>query len=508
VKSYFEKFQSWRVFHHLPAIAYFPLGIATFGLSLVEKTFSYALSFFSSDDRDPNKDFTAVCDDSRKWKHVNDISETKFDPGFLFGVATCTYQDSGAANCPNSQWAEWEKTCLPEDNRSGKSADLFTLYQTEERRKDITDRLHKLGVNSYRFSIEWSHIEPEEGVFDELKLQTYVDFCKHLRDKGITPMVTLHHFSEPKWFHNRGSFEKEGNIQYFVSFAKKVFSALTQSYRQKPLVEYFCTINEPAIDAFSRYIRGAFSPGLSRCFSQAGQFLFNALKAHCIAYEALKKINTQVQIGITHQRLVLSGTNPFIRVITRYINRLVNETSLNFFRTGTFSYRMPFSCHYHEERFSPKTDFIGLQYYARPVIGLCGVTSKHGEPMTQMPLHEDPEGLYEAILEAHEAFKAPVIVTENGISTHDEVQRDRYIERALYAAYRARKVLGDENLLGYFPWSFCDNSEWNMGMKPQRFGAFALGEDGTLAKEPREGLSSFIEVARRSREDDEGAEAS
>ncbi len=110
--------------------------------------------------------------------------------------------------------------------------------------------------------------------------------------------------------------------------------------------------------------------------------------------------------------------------------------------------------------------------------------------MTQMPFCEDPEGLYEAIIETHKAYKAPVIVTENGISTHDDKQRERYLIRALYATERAAKVISEENLLGYYLWSFADNFEWDMGMKPQAFGAFTI--DGVL----KEGAKVFARSSR------------
>ncbi len=436
--------KSWRIFHYLPAAIYLPLGLVTLPFDALERILSYASQFFLRDKRDPNTDFRAVLDDSRKWKEIDSL-KVEFDQNFLFGTSTCTFQDSGAVNCPNSQWASWEKKVLPESNRSGKSANLFELYQSRRGTAQIIERLKKLGVNSYRFNIEWSHIEPSEGQFDETKLQVYVNFCKALRKNGIAPMVTLHHFSEPKWFHDKGSFEKDENIQYFLRFAEKVFPALTQRYWFTPLVQHICTINEPGVEAFSRYVRGAFSPGKYVRFGRAGQFLHGAMKAHCLVYEKLKSMNPNVQVGIVHQRLKMISANPLLDPICRYITRLVNDTTIEFFKTGTFSYKMPLCSNIKDATLNPKTDFVGLQYYVRPVIGLTGSTSYH-EPMTTMPFREDPEGIYEAILEAHEGFKAPIIVTENGISTHDPKQRSRYTARALYATYRAMQKIGVENL--------------------------------------------------------------
>lgn len=479
-----------RVWHHLSSIAYLPMALAAFSIDTIRKVIAYIASFFCCPKgKDPKCDFSQILDDSRLWKELSHL-DVAFDPNFLFGTATCTLQDSGAANCPNSQWAMWEKKVLPEKSQSGKSADLFELYQTEAGRNEIISRLKKIQANSYRFSIEWSQIEPEPGKIDQLKLEIYVNFCKHLRKEGIIPMVTLHHFSEPLWFHQLGSFEKEENIKYFISFIEKVAPKLTQNYLGKPLVPYLCTINEPAIDAFSRYVRGAFSPGYFFKFNRAGHFLKNALKAHSIAYPILKKMNPSVQVGIVHQRLSLIPTNPLIGLVTRYINRLVNETTLEFFKTKTFSYKIPFSSHLREEGLNPKTDFVGLQYYTRPIIGMTG-SSSYYEAMTDMPFREDPEGLFQAIIEVYDAFKVPVIITENGISTQDDAQRARYIGRALYAAHKAQEKIGAQNLLGYYYWSFCDNFEWDMGYG-QTFGAYKLNKDGSLEKEPKMGFSPYV----------------
>jgi beta-glucosidase len=492
-----ENSEESSVLHHLPAVILLPLACITGCFALVNKVVEFALSFFQPE-IDPEENFEAVLEDSRLWSRLGHLEEATFlgqgDPHFLFGTATCTWQDSGAENCPDSQWTSWERTCLPEGNRSGKSANLFQLYQTFEGREQIIERLHRLGVNSYRFSVEWSQIEPSAGAYQNDALEIYVALCKHLRDEGIAPMVTLHHFSEPGWFHERGSFENEANIPCFLTFAEIVFQRLTQNYKDRMLVEHFCTINEPAIEAFSRYIRGAFSPGVVLDWNRAGNFLFGAFQAHTAVRNRLKHLQPTAQIGIVHQQLEFIPGNPLLVPTTRYLNRLLNEVAMKFFRTGTFELKIPFSCHILKRTGRPETDFVGLQCYVRPVLGLTGSTSFH-EPMTEMPFREDPESLYAAIVSTHEAYQAPIIVTENGISTHDETQRERYLKRALYSASRAQEVIGKDNLKGYFLWSFCKNAEWDMGMNPQEFGAYGL-HHGNLNAHPKPGVVPFIRIAQ------------
>ncbi len=486
-----------KVANALPALYLLPGALLTGAAATVCRAASYIFS--NNTPEDPKVDFTAVCRDSRLWQELGELPLTlgKDTPTFRFGTSIAEYQVSGRINCPNSQWADWEEIKVAEDNRSEKSVDFYTLMQTNEGRELIVDRLKKLGANSFRFSVEWSLIEPKEGSFTKKALAVYKTFCKHLRDNNIRPMCTLHHFSEPKWFHALGSFEKEENIAYFKRFAEFVYKDLTTSYKKKPLVEDFCTINEPTVEAGLRYVAGEFSPGYHFRIEQGAIFLKTMIKAHKVVYEALKKIKPNTTIGIVHQPFSNIATNTFVYPFVRYGNRFMDEAVRNCFETGRFELKMPFLCNVQED-INVKTDVVYLQYYARPVTGVFGGTSIH-EPMTMMPWREDPEGIYEAIRDAHTSFKAPVVISENGISTKDEAQRERYMSRALYAVEKAREDFGKDVVQGYYLWSLVKNFEWALGSDPQDFGAYTtekVGDTRIIAKEPRAGIAPFIKVAK------------
>lgn len=149
---------------------------------------------------------------------------------------------------------------------------------------------------TFRFSVEWSKIGPEPGVYDHAALQHYVDFCKMLKREGIETMVSLHHFTNPTWFEKLGAFKKEENIAHFVNFSKVVYAAM------KDDAKLWCTINEPTIVAFSGYFLGSFPPNRWRP-DVGAQVMKNLLKAHCETYRALKAIDDKPQIGIVHQSL-------------------------------------------------------------------------------------------------------------------------------------------------------------------------------------------------------------
>ena len=484
-----------------------PFAICTSVLSLMEKTTLISVNYFRKAPKKEICNFQDVVKDSSRWKHLGDIHEAlensppaSDDSKFLWGTASCTYQDSGYENCPDSQWHSWEKKNLPVNNQSKKSVDLFQIYQDDP--MFIVDQLKKLGVNSYRTSIEWSQIEPKQGEFNPEALKVYTDFFECLKDHGIEPMVTLHHFSEPKWFHDQGSFEKEKNIEHFVDFAAYVYPELTKNYKGEPLVKWICTINEPSIEGFSRYVRGAYSPGIMWNFARAGAFIQGALKAHFAVYKKLKKLNDnpEIKVGFTHQYLKFQPGNPLVIPATRYLTALINDTVLNVFKHHKFSLQVPLLCNQQTsfDKEDVKADFIGVQFYTRPIISLTGsITQNKEEQMTQMPFREDPAGLYEAIVDTYRATNTPVIVTENGVSTHSDEQRDRYMARALYSLKQAQQDLPAGAVQGYYQWSLVDNLEWDLGMEPQAFGAFKAvktPEGIKMADQPKPGMSVYQKV--------------
>jgi beta-glucosidase len=194
-------------------------------------------------------------DSNWDWDKI-DQSDLFFPKEFLFGTATAEYQNSGAETCKMSNFALWELEVDEKGNprivngdQSGLSCDHYHRYK-----EDIA-LMKNIGCNSYRFSIEWSLIEPEEGKFSKEGIDHYIDVCNELIKAGITPMVTLHHFSHPIWFEEKGGWMKEENIAYFVRYAKFVFEHLQDK------VSLWATINEPSVVGFMSYLYGKFPPG-------------------------------------------------------------------------------------------------------------------------------------------------------------------------------------------------------------------------------------------------------
>lgn len=418
-----------------------------------------------------NESFETVANDSSLWDEMP-VHEAHFSNDVLIGTATSEYQYSGHVNCPNNQWAEWEKN-LPFNQQSGKAWDLWN------RPSECVQILKSLHMTTFRFSVEWSKIEPEPGVYDHVALHHYVDFCKMLKREGIEPMVSLHHFTHPIWFEKLGAFEKEENITHFVNFSKVVFAAM------KDDVNLWCTINEPTIVAFSGYFLGAFPPNRWRPDIGA-QVMKNLFMADAETCRALKAIDDKPHIGIVHQSLKFvpyRWWNPIEQFVAKAMTEVTHAAAMRYFETGKFNL---LGASFEEKEIHQLHDFIGVNCYVRPLVHLFyGSTHYPHEAMTLMPFREDPAAIYEALIEMHQKTNKPIYVTEVGISTHDEKQLERYIERALYAIYRAQQEGVD--LKGIYWWSLMNNWEWDRTWD-HNFGL--CHEDGT----PREGTKLLLRL--------------
>ena len=435
---------------------------------------------------------SVVCSNNWDWEKI-DLDQIRFPETFLWGSASSEYQISGAKKLTNCQWAEWEKRGHPAikgGETSGNAIEGWDRYEED------ADLLTDLGLNSYRFSIDWSAIEPEEGVFNREAVVHYKDVVKALKERGIKPMITLHHFTHPIWFENKGAFEKRENIDDFVRFAEFVFSEFSDE------VDLWCTINEPTVIALMGYILGEFPPGKTGIFL-AAEVLNNMLFAHVAVYKQLKSMKNgeSAQIGLVHSYLKFEpyrGWNPIEALPCYFFTKNLHDTVMEFFKTGEFS-SMLFQREFVQD--APSSfDFFGLNYYSRPVVGmkfslkeLLGPTCFPGEVMTDMPYPSYAEGFYQALVDCGELGK-PVYVTENGIADAKDDRRELFIRKYLYALSKA--IEDGVDVRGYFYWSLIDNFEWAEGWT-KKFGLYEC--DLTTQKRTlRDGSKAYQEIVANS----------
>ena len=407
------------------------------------------------------------------------------------GFASSMFQTSGDL-CGQSNWTEAAKNGTVPSPKQPKP-------HWENFEADL-DLMKKTGVDTYRFSIEWSHIEPEQGKFDEAVIKRYEALIDGCINRGIKPMVTLFHFNEPLWFTKLGGFEREENIKHYTNFSKAMFNRFSSK------VPLWCTINEPAVQAFMGYFLGKFPPHVSNNFTMTATVLKNFLKAHVDVYHELKALpnGDKAMIGIVHNVLKfkpLYDMDPIAYGISHTFNPFTDELLINFFKTGKFDYNVWFKSgvHYEDKRAPNSNDFFGLNFYANPVIGpnkdtIYGATCRTGQEMGEMYLAIDPVGFANAIDEVAELNK-PIYITETGIADQRDTLRAKLISE--YIDVVKQKVAAGTDVRGVYFWTPFDNYEWNEGNN-KFFGFFDANRQPRKSLETLKGIISELKTGQSS----------
>ncbi len=387
---------------------------------------------------------------------------------FLWGVATSAYQiEGGIQNDHNS----WNRSRLPVHRHpqvleAGIAADHWNRWDAD------FDLLPQLGVNSYRFSIEWARLEPEPGRFNDAAFAAYRRMIDSLLARGITPMVTLHHFTHPAWFHKLSPWHEASSIDRFQAFVEEVDRRLLKQ------IPYVITFNEPLVWLLAGYGDAKFPP-FKRNLKLLMECLRNMLLAHRRAYDYLKARHPEMQIGIAHNMIVFQRARPdnildgeLKRRLHRFYNLMIPRALVE----NRLKYSFPFLLNYDQTvPLDNRIDFWGVNYYYRlhvrfrfrpfrPFDMYFVPRSKYG--LSGLGWEIYPRGLYKACRWLRFTGK-PLIITENGIATNDDALRVRFLDRHLMFLKRLR----DEGALiqGYYHWSLLDNFEWLIGTDA-RFG--------------------------------------
>ena len=219
-----------------------------------------------------------------------------FPRGFLWGTATASHQVEG--NNTNNNWWKWEQ----DGHTNGKSG-LACDWWGGRWREDF-DRAAEGGQNAHRFSVEWSRIQPTPDTWDEDALERYRAMLRGLRERGMTPMVTLHHFTDPLWLYEKCGWEQAEVVPLFEKYVRKVVDAL------KEYCSYWVTINEPNVYALSGYVAGDF-PACNKGLNVAMKVLANMVRGHAAAYHAIHEIQKEARVGFAHHHRPMVPRNPW-----------------------------------------------------------------------------------------------------------------------------------------------------------------------------------------------------
>ncbi|MFZ5470030.1 MAG: glycoside hydrolase family 1 protein [Myxococcota bacterium] len=425
-------------------------------------------------------------------------------PGFLLGAATSSHQVEG--NNTND-WTEWEKGSfedgsphIHDQSVSGAATDSYNRFD-----EDLA-LLKTLGANTYRFSVEWSRLEPKENQWREDVANRYLEWTLKLRQAGIEPMVTLHHFTLPTWVAEQGGWENEQTLFRFTSFVFKVATKLGAQ------VDLWCTVNEPNVYAVQGYIDGIWPPG-KKDSRAAALVLARLIEAHAFATSALRVADTVDADG--DGRAVLSGLAHHVRVFQPASNSTLdttvagltddffNEAIVRAARTGRIQLSVPGEIEIDREVIDLKGsfDYLGLNYYTRDHVradlGDPSLSKQYvpkGRPVNQLGWDIYPEGLYQFLRRfGQEGW--PIYITENGIADAEGTERPYFLRAHLYAVERA--LAEGVDVRGYYHWSLLDNFEWAEGYVP-RFGLYRVDFDSPeKARTPTEAVETFRDIAQR-----------
>lgn len=386
----------------------------------------------------------------------------KFPQGFLWGTATAAHQVEGA-NYNSDCWALEHTPTRLFTEPSGDTCDQYHRY-----REDLA-LLAKLGFNSYRFGIEWARVEPEDGEFSKAAIEHYRRVLATCRENNLASMVTLHHFTSPRWIAARGGFEARETAERFGRYCERIAADLGD------LIDYACTINElnstmmlqnlrmlPSDDAIVKFPwrrEAAHSHGVEPenfsvfPFSSTSKTRDVMLEAHRRGAEALKSAATKFPVGMTvamHDWQAADGGE-------QNRDRARAESEDIFLEAARGD------------------DFVGVQTYSRVRMGPeRRLRPEQGVELTQMGYEFWPEALEATIRHASEVARVPIIVTENGIATDDDTRRVAYVQRALSGVSRCIEDRID--VRGYYYWSMLDNYEWIFGYGP-KFGLVGVDRE-------------------------------
>ncbi len=414
----------------------------------------------------------------------------KFPEGFLWGTATSAHQVEGNNNLNN--WWHWEEGGGSKPREKSLSAcDHFNRFDEDFA---LAKSLHQ---NTHRFSIEWSRIEPKEGEFSDSALYHYRKVLEALHRQGMKPMATLIHFTLPQWIAQKGGWENHQILFWFERYVRKC----VQSFGD--LVPLWITINEPMVYFFQSYVMGEWPPESTEGLKKK-KVVQHQIEAHGVAYHVIHEENEKhsykAQVGLAAYYRVFHPWNvssPLDRFVVKLRDWVFNLLFLKAIHTGFIDF--PICFHTEIPNLKGAWDFIGLNYYTREKVQFSfkhshHLFSKHIEPINEkindLGWEVYPEGIYEALKQLNQ-FQKPIYITENGICTQADRERQQFIVDHLSQVHRAIKDGVD--VKGYYHWSLLDNFEWAEGYSP-RFGLIHVDRNNQ-ERIPRDSARLYAEIA-------------
>jgi beta-glucosidase len=388
----------------------------------------------------------------------------KFPDGFLWGTATSPTQVEG--HVVN----EWTDYLASDGGHCRTACNHYHRYEED------VDWMGQLGVNAYRMGIEWSRLQSAPfAPLDQKELARYVHLLDCLKEQNITPMVVLHHFSNPPWISAAGGWLNPATIPAFVDFATKLVVAL------KERVYLWNTFNEPDTYASLTYLIGGFPPFYKWRFRSYRKVIKHMAEAH-------------VQVSRVIRREGNGGRTPEVGIAK-------NWTYFEAFQKySLWDHALATACHHAFNRFvldaflggrrREASSYLGVNYYGRARLNhfqaLVPTNGVSDERLQQLGVVCDdmferhPSGFGKILKKFQQRYNLPIYITEHGAASTDDAFRIRDLTEHLRELRGA--VHDGVDVRGFFYWSLLDNFEWQFGYS-KKFGLLSV--DFKDAKLPR-----------------------
>ena len=390
-----------------------------------------------------------------------------FTLNVILGAASAATQIEGGRL--DHSWNDWARRGHIRDGSSPTRAnDHFIRW-----REDVA-LMKAMGLECYRFGIEWARLEPREGEFDDSAFAYYRELLSALAEAGIRPLVTLHHFTNPMWFEDKGAFSKKENLPLFLRFVGEAVSRLGD------LASEYITINEPNVYSVFGYVFGDWPPG-EKSLPLGLRVMKHLGICHVESYRLIHRLRSErgfsdTKVGFANHVRVFEPKNP-----RNPVHRIFACINKWFFQGRLWRVCGKYS------------DFIGVNYYTRSTVGagLGEVAIEGGEGVRVNDLGWEiyPHGIVRCARELYELYPLPIYITENGTCDNNDSFRARYI-------YEHLKELQGSGLPveRYYHWCFTDNFEWLEG-ESARFGLVHVDYE-TQARTVKRSGEFYSEIIR------------
>ena len=400
---------------------------------------------------------------------------------FIIGTAASAHQVEG--NNEND-WTTFEmiEGKIANHDVSGNAVDHYHLYDRD------FQIMKDLGFTTHRLSIEWSRIYPKQDAINYEEVEHYRKVLEDMRSKNLLSLVTLHHFTSPNWFIEKGGFKKKKNLVYWREFVITICKELGE------LIDVFNTINEPFVYSTMSYFQGVHAPG-EKGFIKYAKVGNNVVRAHFIAVAEIRKLCPGTPVGIVKNLINFNtkrGFNPINSIARKIMNWGYNKRPLQ----AIFKQRIPFG--FQKIKEGDIGDFIGVNYYIKGTVGMRYPEfmlghEENADRITQMGWGMHPDGLAVELRRLVKLTNLPIFITENGIATDDDEWRIEYIEAHLKQIIKLREEGID--IRGYYYWSILDNFEWAEGYFP-KFGLVAVDRN-TMERQIKPSGEVLGEISKR-----------